>query len=260
MTRGLVDEEVMERGVSGEEVEVKNQLNVSYGGFKIMKMFAAAVAALVLLIGVASADMHEATVYVVHGIPGVLVDVEVEGDCALPGFDFGDIAGPLSLPEDTYNIKIRVADAGDPCTGDIVLDVDVPFTAGQNVTVVAYLDDMGNPTAGVFDNDFSPTGRGKARWIVHHTAYAPEVDVKVMREDADMPELVIEDFANGDQEVAESRPGKWNVTLTLPDGMDPVFGPVPVNLKPFTAYQIFAVGDFGGGTFTFLVFPYEGLK
>ncbi len=223
-----------------------------------MKLFAGLLTALVLMVGVAYADMHEATVYVVHGIPGVLVDVEVEGDCLLPEFDFGDIAGPLSLPEGTYNIKIRGSDG--TCTGAIVLDLDVPFTAGQNVTVIAHYDDMGNPTASVFDNDFSPTGRGKARWIVHHTAYAPMVDVKVMREDADEPELVVEDFENGDQAVAETRPGEWYVSLSLPDGMDPVFGPIPVNLKPFTAYQIFAVGDFGGGTFDFLVFPTAGLK
>jgi hypothetical protein len=225
-----------------------------------MKLFAAIFTAMMLVVGVAYADMHEATVYVVHGIPGVTVDVEVEGDCALPGFEFGDIAGPLSLPEATYNIKIRPANMSDPCTEDPVLDLDVPFTAGQNVTVVAYLDDMGNPTAQVFDNDLTPTGRGKARWIVHHTAYAPMVDVKVMREDAEEPELVVEDFENGDQAVAETRPGEWFVSLTLPDGMDPVFGPVPVKVKPFTAYRIYAVGDFSGGTFTFLVFPYEGLK
>ena len=100
-----------------------------------MKLFAALFTALILMVGVASADMHEATVYVVHGIPGVTVDVELEGDCALPGFEFGDIAGPLSLPEDTYNIKIRGSDG--TCTGAIVLDLDVPFTAGQNVTVIA---------------------------------------------------------------------------------------------------------------------------
>lgn len=64
-----------------------------------MRIFAAASLVLMLMIGGASADMREATVYTVHGIPGVVVDVEVEGvGCALTQFDFGDIAGPLSLP------------------------------------------------------------------------------------------------------------------------------------------------------------------
>jgi hypothetical protein len=226
-----------------------------------MKMFAAASLALVLMFGAASADMHEATVYVVHGIPGVVVDVEVEGvGCALTQFDFGDIAGPLSLPEGTYNIKIRPANAMTPCSEAPVIDVDVPFAAGENVTIVAHLDDMGNPTASKFDNDFSATGRGMARLIVHHTAYAPTVDIKVSRNGGNSPEVMVSDFSNGDQAVTETRPGEWFVSIMPAGDMTPVFGPTPVELKPFTAYRIYAVGDVAGGTFTLLVFPYDGLK
>jgi hypothetical protein len=226
-----------------------------------MKIVGAVAVALMLMIGTASADMHEATVYVVHGIPGVLVDVEVVGvGCALPGFDFGDIAGPLSLPEATYNIKIRPANAMSPCSEAPVIDVNVPFTAGENVTIVAHLDDMGNPTASKFDNDFSPTGRGKARLIAHHTAYAPTVDIKVSRDGGNAPKLMVTDFSNGDQAVAETRPGEWFVSIMPAGDMTPVFGPIPVELKPFTAYRIYAVGDVAGGTFTVLVFPYDGLK
>ncbi|MFZ1946840.1 MAG: DUF4397 domain-containing protein [bacterium] len=179
---------------------------------------------------------------------------------ALQGFDFGDIAGPLSLPEGTYNIKVRPANAMTPCSETPVIDVNVPFVAGENVTIVAHLDAMGNPTASKFDNDFSPTGRGKARLIVHHTAYAPMVDIKVSRDGEKAPALMIEDFSNGDQTAAETRPGEWYVSIMPAGSTSPVFGPVLVELKPFTAYRIYAVGDVGGGTFTLLVFPYEGLK
>jgi hypothetical protein len=226
----------------------------------MMKKFALAMAAMMLMVGFAGAA-GEATVYVVHGIPGVLVDVEVVGvGCALQGFDFGDIAGPLSLPEGTYNIKVRPANAMTPCSETPVIDVNVPFVAGENVTIVAHLDAMGNPVASKFDNDFSPTGRGMARLIVHHTAYAPMVDIKVSRDGEKAPALMIEDFSNGDQTAAETRPGEWYVSIMPAGNMSPVFGPVLVELKPFTAYRIYAVGDVGGGTFTLLVFPYEGLK
>jgi hypothetical protein len=228
-----------------------------------MKTYSAllAVFALLLMASFTSADMHEATVYVVHGIPGVLVDVEVEGvGCALQGFDFGDIAGPLSLPEGTYNIKIRPTNAGSPCSETPVIEADVSFVAGENVTIVAHLDDMGNPTASKFDNDFSPTGRGMARLIVHHTAYAPMVDIKVSRNGGNSPKVMVPDFANGDQAAAETRPGDWFVSIMPAGSMTPVFGPIPVELEPFTAYRIYAVGDVAGGTFTLLVFPYGGLK
>jgi hypothetical protein len=227
---------------------------------KKFQVLVVAVLALMLMVGFASAN-NEATVYVVHGIPGVLVDVEVEGvGCALQGFDFGDIAGPLSLPEGTYNIKIRPANAMNPCSEMPVIEADVPFAAGENVTVVAHLDDMGNPTASKFDNDFSPTGRGKARLIVHHTAYAPMVDVKVSRNGGNSPKVMVNDFSNGDQAVTETRPGDWFVSIMPAGSMTPVFGPTPVELEPFTAYRIYAVGDVAGGTFTLLVFPYDGLK
>jgi hypothetical protein len=213
------------------------------------------------MVGVTAADMHEATVYVVHGIPGVLVDVEIGGvGCALQGFDFGDIAGPLSLPEGTYNIKIRPANAGSPCTEAPVIEADVPFAAGENVTIVAHLDDMGSPTASKFDNDFSATGRGMARLIVHHTAYAPMVDIKVSRNGGNSPKVMVNDFSNGDQAAAETRPGDWFVSIMPAGSMTPVFGPIAVELEPFTAYRIYAVGDVGGGTFTLLVFPYGGLR
>ena len=234
----------------------------------IMKIFTSVFTILMMAVGVASAamiettvaDTDDATVYVVHGIPGVLVDVEVNGDCLLPGFDFGEMAGPLSLPEDTYNIKIRPANEDDPCSEGPVIDIDVPFTAGENVTVIAHLDDMGDFTASKFDNDFSATGRRKARLIVHHTADAPLVYVRVSRNGGNSPKLMIEDFVNGDQAVAETRPGEWYVSIMPADEMTPVFGPVMVELKPFTAYRIYAVGDVAGGTFTLLSYPYGGLK
>jgi hypothetical protein len=119
---------------------------------------------------------------------------------------------------------------------------------------------MGDFTASKFDNDFSATGRGKARLIVQHTADAPMVDVQVSRNGGKSPRLTIEDFANGDQAVAETRPGEWYVSIMPAGEMTPVFGPVMVELEPFTAYRIFAVGSVADETFTLLVYATGGLK
>ena len=72
-------------------------------------------------IGVAHADGHLTTAYVVHGIPGqdlmqdpaLPVDVAVSGlGCPLPlqGFSFGDRVGPLEIPAGEYDITISLAD------------------------------------------------------------------------------------------------------------------------------------------------------
>ena len=67
-----------------------------------------------------SADGHEAMVSVIHGIPGpdgLPVDVSVNGACALEGFMFKEIVGPMAMPAGTYEVAISLADADNPCGG-----------------------------------------------------------------------------------------------------------------------------------------------
>jgi hypothetical protein len=216
----------------------------------------------------ANGDGHESMVYVVHGIPGqdlglepaLPVDVSVNGACALESFMFGDIVGPIPLPADMYDIAISFANEDDPCGDDPVIEASVELMGGVNYSIVAYLDDGGSPTAGLFENDVAPTGRGKARLIVQHTANAPAVDISVRRDGPDSPGLDIYDFMNGDQAAAEVRPGEWDVAIA-PAGTDmPVFGPVTVELNPYAAYLVFAVGSVDTGSFTLLLEKIGGLR
>ncbi len=217
---------------------------------------------------VANADGHEATAFVVHGIPGgdlglapaLPVDVSVNGNCALPGFTFGEIVGPLPLPADVYDIAISLANEDTPCGDDPVIEATVELMGGVNYSIVAHLTEDGSPTASLFENDVTPTGRGKARAIVNHTAAAPAVDISIRRDGPNSPGLDVFDFVNGDQATAEVRPGEWNVSIA-PAGDDmPVFGPVTVELRPYSAYLIFAVGSVDTGSFTLLLERIGGLK
>jgi len=216
----------------------------------------------------AIADDGNATVYVVHGIPGqdldldpaLPVDVSVGGVCALPGFEFGEIVGPIALAGDVYEIEISLADEFEPCGNDAVISADVELMGGMDYSIVAFLTENGEPTAGLFMNDLSATGRGMARLIAHHTAAAPEVDIAIRRDGPDSPGLDVTDFLNGDQAAAEVRPGEWEVSIA-PAGIEmPVFGPIVVDLEPFTAYLIYAVGSVDTGSFTLLLEPVGGLK
>jgi hypothetical protein len=226
--------------------------------------------------------------YVVHGIPGddfdldpaLPVDVRV-GDlgCALQAFTFGERVGPLQIPAGSYDITISLADEMSPCEGTAVISLPgVELPAGVNATVIAHRTADGSPgagdllelgvTASIFANDFTPTGRGKSRIIAHHTALAPSVDVVVSRDYSDLgaPSVTVPGFTNptadGDavlsQINAEFRPGYWELALEV-DGAT-VFGPDSLELKPFTATYIYAVGDFFGGTFQYLIYTEEGLK
>lgn len=211
-------------------------------------------AAIAASIGAAADASADATVYVVHGVPDVPVDIAIDGGCVLDGFTFGSQAGPLSLSAGVHQITISLADPMDPCDGTVVLDQAVPFASGENVTLVAYLDEMCNPTAGKFPNDFSRTDPGKARLILHHTACAPAADIAVDR-DVDAPFVAdATNFENGTQIVEQMRPGEWYVWLAETGSTVPALGPVLVRLKPFMTYRAFAVGSIALGNATVLLF------
>ena len=90
----------------------------------------AAAAALFALASV-PAQAQNASVRVVHGIPGAdvspaidpatPVDVQVNGAiCLLQGFTFGEISGPYTLPAGSYTVAISLANSLEPCSGDAV--------------------------------------------------------------------------------------------------------------------------------------------
>jgi hypothetical protein len=212
----------------------------------------------------------DAAVYVVHGIPGgdlgldpdLPVDISVNGTCAIQDFRFGDILGPIDLPAGTYDIDISLADPNNPCGNPPVISVTgLMLMDDVNYSIVAHLDELGAPVASAFVNNVDATGRGKSRLIVHHTAAAPAVDVTVSREpDGTGPSLTIANFLNGDQAETEVRPGGWWVAIAPAGTGMPVFGPTEVELSPFTAYLVYAVGSVDTGSFTLLVKPVMGLK
>jgi hypothetical protein len=249
----------------------------------------ATVIATFALIGSTAAQAQTVTAYVVHGIngddfPALMLPTELPVDVfvsdvgcveALQGLEYGNRVGPLELPAGEYDIRISLADADSPCDGTSVIELDaVALPGGLNATIVAHRTFDGSPgagdqlglgvTASPFLNDFTPTGRGKARVIANHAALAPTVDVAVSR-DYPTDVSVIPGLTNPtspaemvmSQIKAELRPGEWDVALEI-DGAT-VFGPDTLRLKPYTATYIYAVGTFPD-TFRYLVFVEDGLK
>ncbi|KGM15065.1 hypothetical protein N867_12360, partial [Actinotalea fermentans ATCC 43279 = JCM 9966 = DSM 3133] len=113
---------------------------------------------------------------VLHGVPGLTVDVWVNGERTLDDFEPGELAGPLDLPAGTYTVAITASDAAD-ASSPAIGPVDLPLAAGGNYTAVAHLDADGDPTASLFTNDISQTAAGQGRLTVRHVAAAPAVDV-----------------------------------------------------------------------------------
>lgn len=229
-------------------------------------LLAAAFAATLFVSG---ARAQDASVRMVHGIPGadvspgvdpaLPVDILVnDGICLLSGFVFSQVAGPFTLPAGTYDVKISLANTLEPCSNAAVVAAPVPVEAGENATIIAHLTEGGMPTASKFVNDVSPSAEGTARVIAHHTAAAPAVDINVAfgfpRNTATIPNA-----ANGAQAAAELPVGSINVGFA-PAGTRTTLFVRTARLRGDLTYVAYAVGSLANNTFDLIFVPLGGLQ
>jgi len=186
----------------------------------------------------AGADVgNTATVNVVHGIPGAVVKVCVDGEKAIGRFRYGDKVVGVALPAGTH--RVRVVAAGKACSSPAVLKKRFDLAAGGNYTVVAALRPSGSPALPAFANRVGPTAAQQARLTVRHTASAPAVNVW-----AGGTRLIGgTSFTWGEERTRAVPAGEYRVKVTLPGSRKAVIGPRYLTLHAGAAYQVHAVGS-----------------
>ena len=207
---------------------------------------------LMLLAPAASAQEGNGAVTVVHGVPDTTVDVWVNGEPTLEGFEPGTVTDPLDLPGGSYEVEIFAAGA-DPESEDPVISGSADLEAGADVSLVAHLDADGNPTLGVFANDTSTLDAGDARVTVRHTAAAPAVDV-LANDDVLFPGV-----ENGQEGTADVPAGTVEAAVALAGETDPVLGPADLDLGEGTNTIVYAIGSAEDDTLDLLVQTISGL-
>ncbi len=202
---------------------------------------------------------RNASLTLVHGIPGdslgatrdLPVQVRVyrlfDGTKVFDGVTFPTVAGPLSVKPGIYRIQVRVT--GTP----LVLTRWTYLSPGENVSAVAYLTDsgrLGNPAGkpapqlGIFTNDVSSPGPGKARVIVRHLADAPAVDVLAGGG------TLINALANPGSAAAVVPAGTYPIQVVADaDNTISAFGPANLTFAAGTTTVVYAVGSFFDGSF-----------
>jgi hypothetical protein len=173
---------------------------------------------------------------VLHGVPGLTVDVYVNGERTINDFKPGTLAGPLDLDAGSYEVAITAADAdddSDPAIGPVDLDLE----AGGNYTAVAHLNEDGEPTATLFTNDTSKTDAGQGRLTVRHTAAAPAVDILAGGD------AVISDLSNPDEKVLNLDAGTVEASVAAAGTTDPVIGPADVTVAEGKNTIVYAWGS-----------------
>ena len=222
-----------------------------------MRRIFASVVAMTMLFGLnvdaASVTTDTATVHVVHGIPGVKVDVCANGAEVRSNFKYGRYFSLEGLEPGTYNIKVFLANPNKECRGTLVIQERAALAEGDNVSVVARLI-KGVPSLSFFANDISLSGSDVGSGTVRHVAKAPKVDV----------------WVNGDAIVEGLGRGQEVGPIELPDGLVlgywasavgdymPVIGPDVSMVEGGIAFQIFAVGT-NASNYMFVTFGQPGV-
>jgi Domain of unknown function (DUF4397) len=232
---------------------------------KLTMIVATIVALMAVFATPAAASPGQTHVYVVHGIPGkdlglasndLPVDIKVGGACALKGFTFGSIAGPVALPAGNYLVEISLANSTSPCSNTSVIAERVVLGRSESASIVAHLRVNGSITLTKFTNQVGFVGNN-TRLQARHTANAPRVDIKVNGVTNPAIAATFPNIANAQVQfggvLATIPAGEYSVGIFAAGTNTAVFGPATLNLKPRTVYLAFAVGSLQNDTFRVLI-------
>ena len=195
----------------------------------------------------------DATVSVLHAVPGPTVDVYANGEELIPDFEPGTLTDPLSLPAGSYDLQV-FADGDSPGNGKPAIEANgVEVPSGANATVVAHLDAGGDPTLSVFANDTTATSAGEARLTVRHTAAAPAVDVRANGD------ILFGNLSNPDEDSADVPADTYSADVTLAGTDEVAIGPADLELGEGTNTIVYAWGSAKDGNLDLAVQTIDGL-
>lgn len=186
---------------------------------------------------VAADSAGTATVSVLHGVPGLDVDVYANGEGLIPDFKPGTLTDPLQLPAGEYDLAVYPAGADVSTTEPAIKADDVAVPAGANATIVAHLKEDGTPVLTPFVNDTSSVPAGKAGLTVRHTAAAPAVDVRANGTAA------LEGLTNPNEASAVVDAGTVSADVTLAGTDTVAIGPADLDLTEGTRTIVYAYGS-----------------
>ncbi|MCU1536143.1 MAG: hypothetical protein JWP82_494 [Humibacillus sp.] len=203
---------------------------------KTMRIAAVASLALAPVAFAAPAHAADASVSILHAVPGATVDVYANGKALLKNFKPGTLTDPVMLAPGTYDLKVTAAGAGE--MGKAVIEAKgVTVPADANITVVAHLDASGKPALTPYVNDTSAVPAGKARLTVRHDAAAPAVDVRANGA------VALKGLTNPNEAKATVDAGTISADVVLAGTDTVAIGPAKVTLKEGTNTIVYAWGS-----------------
>lgn len=192
---------------------------------------------------------QDASVNVVHGVPGLPAPVEVRANGSpLFTFDYGDVQGPLQVPAGNYTFEVVLQ-------GNPILSLTATLNPGVSYTAVAHLLEGGNPTLSAFVDDLSDVPGEGSRLVIRHLADAPAVDVYARQLFTPSSfAAVLSGASNGAEAALEVATGTYRAFIAPAGTVTPVSGLLTLPLSSDEVTFAHAVGVVGTPSFQVITF------
>jgi hypothetical protein len=185
-----------------------------------------------------SAAQRQASVVILHGLPGFTADIYLDGELLLDGFEPTAVAGPLRVDPGTYHVDIREVGAESDSAPALSADLEVP--PGANISAVAHLSGSGEPTLSAFTNTFPRLAPGRSFLQIRHLADAPALAIRLdgRRQGSAL--------RPGGDRLIDADPGGHTVALVSASGSEPLLRGEDVRLDEGAATIVYVIGSQDG--------------
>ncbi|TDO50721.1 uncharacterized protein DUF4397 [Kribbella sp. VKM Ac-2527] len=185
------------------------------------------------LLAVPAQGATNGVIYMVQGLPGRTLDIQVDGRAVASGVKATGVVGPLTVASGQRRITAREG-------GRVVIERQVTVGAGGNLDVVIHR--PAAPTAAPvitsYANKLTPIPKDKAALRVAHTAAVGPADIRVNGQ------VVFQNVANGESLDVVVPAGTYSVDIVPTGATSPVvLGPVALTARAGYLTRVFAVGE-----------------
>lgn len=172
-------------------------------------------------------------VFLLHGMPGAVFEVQIGPDRRLKGLRFGQFHNLRAFAGTTLSFGFTILDTGRP----VVATDGFAVPSDHSATLVVHLAADGAGAITAFENDLDPLEPGMGRLVFRHLAAAAPFDVVVDGE------TVLDGVEHGWEESIELPAGQMAVTVVATDGGASLVGPVDVALTPGDRTVVYGFGS-----------------
>lgn len=175
----------------------------------------------------------DATLYLVQGLPGKTVNLEIDGKTVARDVKTAAVAGPFDVESGSRVLTITDGNT-------TVVKRRMTVRAGSSWDVVVHLpaEGVSRPALTVFRNDQIAVPKGSAGLTVAHTARVPPADIRVDGK------VLVADVANGESSDLVVPVKTYRVAIVPAGKTKPVLlGPVELTVKGGALNRVYAIGD-----------------